>query len=175
MTKPNPFFGMCPGDSPVTQARRIHQCFELDKFSIDNLPIDPIKIAVKMGIAVYGRGGKDDPVYPMSGRLVDQTTGTPRIEFNVTEAIIRHRKVVASLLGHFVLGREQTVVLKGPFYASKDPFDVYASQFSTELIMRSEHVREYFFKRVRSLDEMAARFGVSVDAMGYRLYELRLI
>lgn len=139
------------------------------------LPIDPIKIATAAGIAVYGRGGFGDSNYPYSG-YYKQYNGIPSIEFNVSEAPVRQRFTVAHELGHFALGHEDAPRDAGNFQSSGDFRERQANKFAAELLMPKMLVVHYYQSGVASsVEQLANIFGVSKDAMGFRLINLGLL
>ncbi|GAB2857162.1 hypothetical protein GCM10027277_26960 [Pseudoduganella ginsengisoli] len=139
------------------------------------LPIDPVKIATQAGIAVYGRGGWGDFDYPYSGyyRIFN---GMPSIEYNVSEAPVRQRFTVAHELGHFALGHQDAPRDAGNFQSSGDYRERQANKFAAELLMPGSLVaRHYQQGAASSVEALANMFGVSRDAMGYRLINLGLL
>ncbi|WP_423597015.1 ImmA/IrrE family metallo-endopeptidase [Roseateles sp. MS654] len=140
-----------------------------------HLPIDPVKIASAAGVSVYARGGLGDSHYPYSGYYRRMENGVPTLEFNVTEAPVRQRFTVAHELGHFALGHEDSPRDAGNFYSSRDPKERLANKFAAELLMPGSLVRQYYSSgAAQSVEELAQLFGVSKDAMGYRLINLGL-
>jgi Zn-dependent peptidase ImmA (M78 family) len=139
------------------------------------LPIDPVKIASAAGISVYGRGGWDDFNYPFSG-YYKKLNGQPSIEYNVTEPPVRQRFTVAHEIGHFALGHEDAPRDSGNFQSSGDVREQQANKFAAELLMPASLVTQYYHSGVaNSVEALASIFGVSKDAMGYRLINLRLM
>lgn len=138
------------------------------------LPIDPVKIATAVGVLVYGRGGWDDLNYPYSG-YYRKYDGVPSIEYNVSEPPVRQRFTVAHELGHFALGHEDAPRDAGNFQSSGDPRERQANKFAAELLMPASLVIHYYQSGVaNSVEALANMFGVSKDAMGYRLINLGL-
>lgn len=139
------------------------------------LPIDPVKIATVAGVQVYGRGGWGDVYYPYSG-YYKRFNGVPSIEYNVSEAPVRQRFTVAHELGHFALGHNDAPRDSGNFQSSGDPRERQANRFAAELLMPSSLVKQYYQNGVASsVEALANIFGVSKDAMGYRLINLGLL
>lgn len=139
------------------------------------LPVDPVQIATAAGLAVYGRGGPDDAPYPYSGYYrVHQ--GRPSIEFNVLEAPVRQRFTVAHELGHHALGHENAPRDSGNFPSSGDPRERLANRFAAELLMPAALLAQQLqHGTAANVQTLAQRFGVSQDAMGYRLLNLGLL
>ena len=147
----------------------------LSRYWDRQLPVDPVKIASALGIAVYGRGGWGDQNYPFSGYYT-QFNGVPSIEYNVTEASVRQRFTVAHELGHFALGHEDAPRDAGNFQSSGDPRERLANRFAAELIMPASLITHYYQSGlVSSVEVLASIFGVSKDAIGYRLINLGLV
>jgi len=140
------------------------------------LPIDPVKIASAAGVSVYARGGFGDGHYPYSGFYRRMENGVPALEFNMSEAPVRQRFTVAHELGHFALGHEDSPRDSGNFYASGDPKERMANKFAAELLMPGSLIRQYYNSgAAQSVEALAQLFGVSRDAMGYRLINLGLV
>lgn len=151
--------------------RAARYCLKLTKTT--TFPVDTIKVANALGLIVYSRGAEDDP-YPYSGRLCLREKC--EIEFNQAEHIVRQRTIVAHLLGHCLLGHENAPPEEGAFYARTEPFEKAAMLFAKELVMPAEEVRRVWNEYTgESVGRMSTRFGVSCDAFGYRLLELRLV
>lgn len=139
------------------------------------LPIDPVQIATVAGVSVYGRGGWGDMDYPYSGyyRIFN---GQPSIEYNVSEPPVRQRFTVAHELGHFALGHQDAPRDAGNFQSSGDVRERQANRFAAELLMPTSLVSQYYQNGLaNSVDALANIFGVSKDAMGYRLINLGLL
>lgn len=151
--------------------RAARYCLKLTKTT--TFPVDTIKVANALGLLVYSRGAEDDP-YPYSGRLCLREKCV--IEFNQAEHTVRQRTIVAHILGHCLLGHENTPPEEGAFYARTEPFEKAAMMFARELVMPAEEVRRVWFKYTsESPEKMSERFGVSYDTFGYRLWNLRLV
>lgn len=140
-----------------------------------HLPIDPVQIATSAGVAVYGRGGPNDTAYPYSG-YYRVYLGRPSIEFNVLEAPVRQRFTVAHELGHYALGHDDAPRDSGNFPASGDPRERQANRFAAELLMPGALLTQLLQDGMAAnVQALAQRFGVSQDAMGYRLINLGLL
>lgn len=147
----------------------------LNRFWDRQLPVDPVKIATAAGIAVYGRGGSDDGQYAYSG-YYRMFNGVPSIEFNVSEAPVRQRFTVAHELGHFALGHDDAPRDVGNFQSSGDVRERQANKFAAGLLMPAALVTQYYRNGLASnIESLASLFGVSKDAMGYRLINLGLL
>ncbi|WP_195763537.1 ImmA/IrrE family metallo-endopeptidase [Duganella guangzhouensis] len=139
------------------------------------LPIDPVKIATSAGISVYGRGGWGDQAYPYSG-YYRMFNGVPSIEYNVSEVPVRQRFTVAHELGHYALGHKDAPRDSGNFQSSGDFRERQANRFAAELLMPASLVIKYYQNDyAASVGALASMFGVSRDAMGYRLKNLGLL
>ena len=84
--------------------------------------------------------------------------------------------MVAHELGHFVYHKDDenefvdTTFFRG---MTSDNLEYTANRFASELLMPEEQVRHLIDKdNVRSVAELAVRFGVSSAAMLYRVKEL---
>lgn len=155
--------------SPESRARAF-----LEHFWDGQLPIDPVRIATAAGVTVFARGTADDAPYPFSGyyRRVGQQH---HLEFNASEAPVRQRFTVAHELGHYALGHEDSPRDAGNFYANKDPCERMANRFAAELIMPASVVQRHYNSGNVTVESLAQLFGVSKDAMGFRLINLGLV
>ncbi len=146
----------------------------LNEFWNRRFPVDPVGIATKMGLDVYGRGGVEDSAYTASGGL-HRYEGRQAVCFNSMEPVIRQRFIVAHVLGHLVYGDEQPPAETGDVYASTDPAEARATRFARELLMPRAFVRDRLQTEPRAtVQSLAEHFGVSRDAMGHRLLHLGL-
>ncbi len=138
------------------------------------LPFDPVRMATALGIDVYiarmERG--------VSGTLRKTPGSDPEIYLNQDDSRNRQRFTCAHELGHYVR-RTSEGDLDYDFVdnrdelaaAGLDPEEIYANQFAAALLMPEDLVRrELSLGPVR----LALRFGVSEDAMNYRLRNLDL-
>jgi Zn-dependent peptidase ImmA (M78 family) len=140
------------------------------------LPVDPIQIAQRLGVKVY-TAGLDAGV---AGMFRKRSGLDPEIFVNGSDSLNRQRFTVAHELGHYVkhvaAGEENWEhvdyrdALSGQ---GTDSDEIFANQFAASLLMPREKV-------VRLRGEgygpaaLAAEFGVSEEAMNFRLTNLRL-
>jgi Zn-dependent peptidase ImmA (M78 family) len=137
-------------------------------------PVDPVYIAQGLGVQVYV-AVLDEGV---SGMLVKRPRLDPAIYLNRLDSDNRQRFTCAHELGHYVQRASsdddtwEYVDARGPA-ASKGthPEEVYANQFAAALLMPREVVAR-FAKEGKPAAVMAYHFGVSVEAMNFRLRNL---
>lgn len=140
------------------------------------LPIDPIRIADALGIDVYTARMQAG----VSGTLEKVSGSDPVIYLDQDDSLNRQRFTCAHELGHYV---KRTAHGDGDydFVDYRDQLastgtrqeEVYANQFAAALLMPEELVRAEH-RRGSGPVRPALRFGVSDDAMGYRLQNLGL-
>ncbi|HWT95388.1 MAG TPA: ImmA/IrrE family metallo-endopeptidase [Solirubrobacteraceae bacterium] len=145
-----------------------------DAFGRPNLPVDPVWIAQRLGIFVFIADLADG----VSGMLVKRAGQDPQIYLQRDHHRNRQRFTCAHELGHFVAaGGDDTMeyVERRALLASQgsDPSEIYANQFAAALLMPRDVVNErcdgvQFPNPVL----MSYDFGVSADAMKYRLINL---
>jgi Zn-dependent peptidase ImmA (M78 family) len=167
------------GDNPERAAQELLEAVWVDKRSGIDLPVDPIYIAQQLGIKVY-TAYLDDGV---SGTLIKRAGyADPEINLNAQDSRNRQRFTCAHELGHYVkrsavrdddeiwsyIDRRDSLAAKGT-----DPEEIYANQFAAALLMPADLVRE-LWKENHSSATLAYQFGVSVDAMNFRLENLGL-
>lgn len=137
-------------------------------------PVDPIFIAQGLGIQVY-KGVLDEGV---SGMLVKQPGLDPVIYLNSRDSENRQRFTCAHELGHYVKRAStddeawEYVDRRGPSASmGMDSDEIYANQFAANLLMPREVVAQ-LVRDGRNSASMAYYFGVSVEAMNFRLSNL---
>lgn len=98
------------------------------------------------------------------------------IRINKVHSRARQRFSIAHELGHFVYHKDDekefvdTTFFRG---LTSDNLEYTANKFASELLMPEEQVRQLIDKEnVRSVADLASRFGVSSAAMLYRVKEL---
>jgi Zn-dependent peptidase ImmA (M78 family) len=142
------------------------------------LPVDPIRIARQLGVEVYV--ADLDPGW--SGALMKQPFQDPEIYLSRWDSLNRQRFSCAHELGHYVLRSEEagddlaySYVDKRDARASSgtEAEEVYANQFAAALLMPQDLVRSEH-QRGGTAASLALMFGVSAEAMGFRLRNLRL-
>jgi Zn-dependent peptidase ImmA (M78 family) len=141
------------------------------------IPVDPFAIARDLGMLVF-ISSLDDGV---SGMLVKQPGyDDPEIYLNERDHRNRQRFTCAHEIGHYVkrsaegndgslwqyVDRRDDLASQG-----KDPDEIYANQFAASLLMPGVLVLPMRAKG-RSVAALAYEFGVSADAMNYRLDNL---
>ena len=137
------------------------------------LPVDPIDIAVQMGVEL-----NPNPFLDHSGHFRFDSNGAPTIDYNNTESKNRQRFTIAHELGHYVNGdhdapRDTSISFN---QYNRDICEVNANRFAAELLMPDNVVKYLInFEHIYSLDDLAKRFDVSTSAMHYRLVNLGLI
>lgn len=141
------------------------------------LPVDPFAIARDLGVLVFVSKLEDG----VSGMLVKQPGyDDPTIYLNESDHRNRQRFTCAHEIGHYV--KRSAEANDGSFWeyvdhrdslASKgeDPDEIYANQFAANLLMPADLVRSMSTDG-RSVAALAYEFGVSADAMNFRLDNL---
>jgi len=141
------------------------------------LPVDPFKIAQKLGIKAFS-AGLDEGV---SGLLIKRPGQDAEIYVHASDSSNRQRFTCAHELGHYVKRSaagddaweyvEQRNLISS---AGTNEEEVYANRFAAALLMpRSEVIKR--FTGAASVATLAPEFGVSADAMHFRLVNLDLI
>lgn len=139
------------------------------------LPVDPIQIAQQLGIKVYKSALEEG----VSGMLIKEPAKDPEIYINDADSINRQRFTCAHELGHYVKrvasGADEwaTIDYRNPLSSEgTDPDERYANQFAASLLMPKDEVKR-LHKEYRPAS-LAYEFGVSEEAMNYRLNTLKL-
>jgi len=138
------------------------------------LPVDPAQIARRFGIKVY-----EVPMEPdVAAMLIKEAGRDPAIVLNSADSKNRKRFSCAHELGHFVRKSEEQyeyVDRRNDLSAAgTDPEEVFANQFGAGLLMPASEVQRLKKARLKPY-EMALKFGVSVEAITYRLQNLGML
>ena len=141
-----------------------------------SLPIDPVRIASELGIDVI----EADLPPNVSGALIKDVDSDPQIFLSARDSDNRKRFTCAHELGHYVYRTNsaepsyQYVDFRDPRSASgTNSEEIFANQFAAELLMPEEEVRGCWAKKI-PVFLMAKMFGVSDDAMNFRVRNLGL-
>jgi len=141
-----------------------------------SIPVDPVRIAHRLGVEVR-RAVMDDDV---SGALVKKPGRDAVILLNASDSHNRQRFTCGHELGHYYK-RVNDGTAEFEFVDRRDELastgtnaeEIYANQFAAELLMPERHVRR-LHKQTPDIADLALRFGVSPEAMSYRLKNLQL-
>lgn len=147
------------------------------------MPVDPVRIAKAMGVAV-----REGPLPPdISGALVYQDATTAVIVLEETDAPVRQRFTCAHELGHYVY---RTTVIRFSAAATLPPNGVvnvdfrdqtkqngtlpeeqFANRFAASLLMPAREIRRHISAGLSTI-ELAKVFDVSLDAISVRMRSL---
>lgn len=137
-------------------------------------PVDPIWIARQLGIDVIEADLPGD----VSGAIIKDKGKDPLIALSSSDSKNRKRFSCAHEIGHYAYrmsnGEEhyEYVDLRDRNAQSgTDPEEIYANQFAAELLMPQDEVRRLHKQKLPAF-LMAQHFGVSDDAMRFRLMNL---
>jgi Zn-dependent peptidase ImmA (M78 family) len=167
------------GTNAESDAREIlSTVWATDSDGMPVLPVDPFAIAQRLGIKAYS-AGLDDGV---SGMLVKRPGEDPEIYVHASDSPNRQRFTCAHELGHY-FKRSATGDSEWEYVEHRDlltsqgsnPEEIYANRFAASLLMPSEAVKEMYEERKLGPVALAYEFGVSADAMHYRLVNLGLL
>lgn len=162
---------------PRTSAQKI-----LDTVWSDNeFPVDPAFIARELGLDVVETNIEND----VSGALIKQKNQDPVIILNASDSKPRKRFTCAHELGHYVsnteklnqqdyIAYEHIDFRNGNSRNGTDSEEVFANQFAACLLMPESEVRK-LFKHGMPIVLMSSYFGVSDDAIRFRLMNLNLL
>lgn len=143
-------------------------------------PVDPAKIAEALGLKVFSADLQID----VSGMLVKHPARDPEIYVNGRDSKNRQRFSVAHELGHYVKRTSEEaqtteegweyIDFRNPLSATGlDSDEVWANRFAAALLMPANLVKEVH-SQISEPATLAFRFGVSSDAMNFRLQNLGL-
>ena len=148
-------------------------------------PINVARVARAYGIAVVYRAFEGDE--DISGFYLREK-GERVIGVNNAQAPVRQRFTIAHELGHALLDERDRVHVDGAFNLrlrdvksslAIDPDEMAANHFAAELLMPGTDVRSLVGDGIDITDDaelrgLARHFGVSQQAMAYRLMNLGL-
>ena len=159
---------------------------ELERIDHYRLPINPVRVANRLGIEVYlstfGQG-------PITG-MVETNGGRAEIFVLDSESPYRKKVTVAHELAHYFLHLTQDGAIKNgriqdraiDLFWSKEPAaavsddwqrEIEANWFAAELMMPTKFVKEEW-ARNPSIPSLARIFVVTEEAIGYRVADLNL-
>lgn len=142
-------------------------------------PVDPVTIAQGLGLDVREAELPDD----VSGVLVKNPGEDPVIILEVRDTDRRKRFTCSHEVGHFIYKTEvEKATGEFEWVDFRDsqsssgllPEEVFANQFAANLLMPDDAVRRRY-KKNRPIWDVAEYFGVSQDALTYRLKSLGLL
>jgi Zn-dependent peptidase ImmA (M78 family) len=161
----------------AAEANRVRREFWLRGREGWPYPVDPVRIAKAIGVEVL-----EAKLAPgVSGALVKEAGRDATILLAESDSKRRKRFTCAHEIGHFMLRRKDEDMTPYSFVDKRDELsaqgqehdEMWANAFAAELLMPEEAVREWVRNGCDDL-QMAARFGVSPQAMNTRLSALRL-
>lgn len=100
-----------------------------------------------------------------------ENDGNPIIEISSNKAETHQRFTFAHELGHYFMNHGDRARDTYQQFRLREPEEISANRFAAELLMPKAKV-ERFLDEGLSQSEMANRFGVSHESMGYRLNNL---
>ncbi|WAS96392.1 ImmA/IrrE family metallo-endopeptidase [Nannocystis punicea] len=160
----------------------------LQEHGLYSLPVNPVVLANKLGIRVMRAFFSEEN---FSGLIARRSEAGTTILVNEKDHPIRQRFTIAHELGHALLhlqDQEEFVDRDSNFFRSS-PYsneaewtlerrrEFEANVFASELLMPSVLVKELWYRLPREervVKNMAVILGVSEEAIGYKLADLRL-
>lgn len=161
------------------EATRLYQGYVQDG---GELPVDVESLVKQQGVQIVYEAGSE----ALSGMLIVDGDGA-FVVVNSNDVDKRQRFTLAHELAHFVLHRPEGMAV---FHRDEktsqgtDRVEMDANAFAAELLMPEVAVKAEASKRtldlvtdegLRNIKAMAKRFGVSEQAMSFRLQNLRIV
>lgn len=141
-----------------------------------NFPVDPVQIAWELGLEVVETTLPDN----VSGALIKDEGRDPVILLCNSDSKNRKRFSCAHEIGHYAYrlanngGHYEYIDFRDEASAKgNDPEEIYANQFAAGLLMPANEVRNLHRQGTPAF-LIAQRFGVSDDAIRFRLRNLGL-
>lgn len=154
----------------------------LREHGLDSIPVDPVVLANRLGMAVYNATFFDENIVGTIVKRGDQIT----LYINESAPPFRKRFTIAHELGHYFLHLfADGEFVDGEANLFRQPQDeqhslslrhrqeIQSNLFAAALLMPEESVRSEW-KKLRSVDALARKFNVSETAMGLRVGQLGL-
>lgn len=157
----------------------------IEKYSFNEFPIDPVKIALKVGIAVRDVQFKDIAEDSVCGGIIKENESI-EIYVNKYDPINRKRFTIAHELGHYFLGhlenKGECIDLHRGINNENKIIEIQANAFAAALLMEKNRV-EYSFNTLKKVGfsneniilELSKLFAVSASAMNLRVQKLGLM
>ncbi|HMH47759.1 MAG TPA: ImmA/IrrE family metallo-endopeptidase [Solirubrobacteraceae bacterium] len=148
----------------------------LDEVWRNGIPVDPVVVARLAGLRVLEDASLDSNIL---GALIKEPHQEPLIMLNANDHPNRRRFTCAHEIGHFVrrgatLEPYTTIDFRDASSTrGEDDEEIYANEFAACLLMPDEDVKRFVEEGLGDL-EMSIRFGVSREAMNFRLSNLGL-
>jgi Zn-dependent peptidase ImmA (M78 family) len=148
----------------------------LDEVWRDGIPVDPVVVARLAGLRVLEDASLDSNIL---GALIKEPQEEPVIMLNANDPPNRRRFTCAHEIGHFVrrgaTSEPYTTIdfRNASSTKGEDDEEIYANEFAACLLMPDEDVKRLVKEGLGDL-EMSIRFGVSREAMNFRLKNLGL-
>lgn len=130
-------------------------------------------------IPIVVRALSNEMLDGLSGRAIFSAADQNPVyycDYNAKEISYRSRFALAHELGHVLLGHLGNEIdqLQDHAFENSDPIEHSANVFASGLLMPEKEVRS-FFEVANSVQTLAEAFGVSNNAMVFRLQELGLV
>ena len=110
----------------------------------------------------------------VSGKL-EYKDGYWMMSVNKLHPDVRQRYTLGHELGHYLNHRDSVKSFEDTVFFrnnQKSSMEYMADQFAARLLMPENDVNELVSRGVKTVKEMASKFGVSLEAMKYRLEQL---
>jgi Zn-dependent peptidase ImmA (M78 family) len=156
-------------DAGLAATELLEECWD------GTLPVDPVHVARTMGVKVLDASLDDD----VSGALVKKEGADPSILLNAGDSRNRRRFTCAHELGHFIRRTDEPHKYEYVDYRDQrsstgtDEEEMFANSFAANLLMPEPLVKTFHEQELPDF-RMAKKFGVSQEAMQFRLKNLGL-
>jgi Zn-dependent peptidase ImmA (M78 family) len=147
---------------------------------MNSIPVDPVKLANKLGIKVSNAVFSESTLSGMIAKrgenlslLVNNDDVPYRKRFTIAHEI-GHSLLHLSSDGEFVDNEVDLFRADSDEHITADyKYEIEANQFAAAVLMDADFVKQYW-KEFRSIEKLASIFKVSETAMGFRLNSLGL-
>ena len=154
----------------------------LRRHGLTSIPVDPVILANRLGIAVHNAKFSDETIVGMIAKRGSDLT----LLVNQSDPPYRKRFTIAHELGHHFLHLledgefvdSEADLFRQPHEGQQEVTperrrEIQANMFAAALLMPEEEVVDHW-KTSRSVEQMARVFNVSESAMGIRIDQLGL-
>lgn len=160
--------------SAAAEARKV-----LDKYDLNNLPIDVEKLCMDLKIPVHyvDFSSVERKVGKKISGAIQKDDGAYTILVNEDESDVRIRFTIAHELGHYFLHvKDDPRKIVVSFRRDQSARETAANKFAAELLMPKDLIKREYSKMVIPVsDTLAKKFNVSKPAMRNRLESLGLM
>lgn len=159
----------------------------LELHELNQVPVNLFELCDRLGIQLSNTKFKEYKNDYIIGAIKKESDGKIKIYINKEDSLNRNRFTIAHELGHYTLEHlgksgERMTLARRDGYNTIDRIERQANQFAAALLMNKEKLESEFkeldgipISKISKINLMSRIFGVSEQAMKFRLMNLGLI